>query len=199
MTNQQIIDGFQFTIDMFLFDPSKGEVVDKHRLNDENKLTVDACEEAIKILKAKADREEVDAGDCISRQAIIDTNICDGISCNECPFNKFNKTKGVDDGCLLYERLFALPSVSPKRDFMAEAGAFDLPQEEVKKMMDDLTAEGKNEDNAKGMSEVIEKIKTEIESYKRDTIPHCIDEDYCINEGLQMALDVLEEYTGGTE
>lgn len=64
--------------------------------------------EAIKIM---IDREEVDAGDCISRQAVTDTTICDGIACNEC---SFNKTERGEFRCLFHERVNALPSVSPK-------------------------------------------------------------------------------------
>lgn len=51
MTQKEIIDGLQFTIDMFLFDPSTGEVLQKHQLNEDNRTTVEACEEAIKLLK----------------------------------------------------------------------------------------------------------------------------------------------------
>lgn len=44
--------------------------------------------------------------DCISRQAVLDTTICDGISCNECSFNK--------SGCILDERISKLPPVIPQ-------------------------------------------------------------------------------------
>ena len=51
MTREEIIDGLKFTVDMFLFNPSTGEVNDKNRLNDESRLTVDACEGTIKALE----------------------------------------------------------------------------------------------------------------------------------------------------
>lgn len=50
MTKQEIIDGLQFTIDMFLFSPITGENKTKEQLNKHDKLTVDACEGAIKLL-----------------------------------------------------------------------------------------------------------------------------------------------------
>ncbi len=50
MTTQEIIDGLQFTVDMFLFDPLTGESFKEPR-NDEDKITIDACKEAIKLLK----------------------------------------------------------------------------------------------------------------------------------------------------
>ena len=50
MTNKEIIDGLKFTVDMFLFDASTGEVLAKPR-NDMDKITVDACREAIKALE----------------------------------------------------------------------------------------------------------------------------------------------------
>lgn len=51
MTVKEIIDGLQFTIDMFLFDGNTGETKTKQELNDMDRTTVDACEGAIKILK----------------------------------------------------------------------------------------------------------------------------------------------------
>lgn len=50
MTIKEIIDGLQFTIDMFLFNPSTGEIQPKHLLNEDSRLTVDACEGAIEII-----------------------------------------------------------------------------------------------------------------------------------------------------
>lgn len=49
---KKTIDGLQFTVDMFLFDPSTGVVKEKEQLNDLDRTTVDACENAIRILKA---------------------------------------------------------------------------------------------------------------------------------------------------
>jgi len=53
--------------------------------------------------------EQRPCGDAISRQAVLDATICDGISCKECAF--FTNT--LSD-CLLYERINRLPSVNPQ-------------------------------------------------------------------------------------
>lgn len=77
MTREEIIDGLQYTIDMFCFNPSTGEVTDKNRLNDESRLTVDACEGAIEIIKAL---EQQPCGNAIDRKlvcAFIDGLISD--------------------------------------------------------------------------------------------------------------------------
>lgn len=47
--------------------------------------------------------------DAISREPFMDSTICEGISCNECAFNR--KDKG---GCILEERVMKLPSVTPQ-------------------------------------------------------------------------------------
>ncbi len=52
MTKEQIIQGLQFTIDMFLFDPNTGKTFKEPR-NDMDKITVDSCREAIKALEIK--------------------------------------------------------------------------------------------------------------------------------------------------
>lgn len=49
MSLDEIINGLQFTIEMFKFDPSTGEMITSPR-NDLDKITIDACTEAIKIL-----------------------------------------------------------------------------------------------------------------------------------------------------
>ena len=50
--------------------------------------------------------------DAISRQAVTDTTICDGISCNECSFNTCEDGQA---GCLLKERVDKLPPVNPAK------------------------------------------------------------------------------------
>lgn len=50
MTIKEIIDGLKFTVDMFLFDPSTGEVY-KEPQNDMDKTTIDACRGAIELLE----------------------------------------------------------------------------------------------------------------------------------------------------
>jgi len=51
MTRKEIIDGLKFTMDMFLFDPSTGETKTKSQLNESDRITFDACEGAVEILK----------------------------------------------------------------------------------------------------------------------------------------------------
>ena len=50
MTRKEIIDGLQFTVDMFLFDPMTGETLTEP-MNDMDKITIDACKGAIEILE----------------------------------------------------------------------------------------------------------------------------------------------------
>ena len=46
MTIKEIIAGLQFTVEMFLFDPSTGETFTEPR-NDMDKTTIEACNGAI--------------------------------------------------------------------------------------------------------------------------------------------------------
>ncbi len=55
--------------------------------------------------------EQEPCEDAISRQAVTDTTICDGISCNECSFNTCEDGQA---GCLLKERVDKLPSITPQ-------------------------------------------------------------------------------------
>lgn len=71
MTSQEIIDGLQFTVDMFLFDPLTVETLTELR-NDMDKTTIDACKEAIKLLK-KMQTEQVKVGDEV--QSVYGTNV----------------------------------------------------------------------------------------------------------------------------
>lgn len=50
MTIEEIINGLEFTVEMFLSDPFTGEKYTKPR-NDMDKTTIEACKGAIKILK----------------------------------------------------------------------------------------------------------------------------------------------------
>lgn len=50
MTREEIINGLKFTVEMFLFNPSTGEIYTEPR-NDMDKITIDACNEAIKLLE----------------------------------------------------------------------------------------------------------------------------------------------------
>ncbi len=64
MTREEIIQGLQFTIDMFLSDPLTGEPITKPR-NNMDKTTIDACKGAIELL------EQQPCEDCISREEAI--------------------------------------------------------------------------------------------------------------------------------
>lgn len=55
----KIIQGLDFTIDMFLLNPNTGEIKSKELLNDMDRTTVDACEEAMKILSTNVSQETV--------------------------------------------------------------------------------------------------------------------------------------------
>lgn len=59
-------------------------------------------------LKMSVKQEPCD--DAISRKAVLDTTICEGISCNECSFNEIDG----ESGCLLHARIDELPSVTHK-------------------------------------------------------------------------------------
>ena len=54
-------------------------------------------------------REQEPCEDAISREPFTDSTICEGISCNECSFNRKNK-----GGCILEERVMRLPSIQPQ-------------------------------------------------------------------------------------
>ena len=67
MDRDKIIDGLKMTRDLCVFDPSTGEEIEPHLLNDINRATYDACKGALEILE----RLDTDS-DIISRQAAID-------------------------------------------------------------------------------------------------------------------------------
>lgn len=50
MTIKEIIEGLKFTVDMFLFDTSTGEIYKEPR-NDMDKITINACKGAIELLE----------------------------------------------------------------------------------------------------------------------------------------------------
>ena len=64
MTREEVIQGLQFTIEMFLFDPSTGETLTEPR-NNLDKATIDACKGAIELLKQQP------CEDCISREQAV--------------------------------------------------------------------------------------------------------------------------------
>lgn len=67
MDRKAIIDGLKMTMELCVFDPSTGEEIEPHLLNDISKATYDACKGAFEILG----RLDTDT-DTISRQAAID-------------------------------------------------------------------------------------------------------------------------------
>ena len=67
MDRDTIIDGLRMTMDLCVFDPSTGEEIEPHLLNDISRATYDACKGALEILE----RLDTDS-DTISRQAAID-------------------------------------------------------------------------------------------------------------------------------
>lgn len=75
MTVKKIINGLEFTKEMFLFDPSTGEEKTKEQLNDLDRTTVDACEGAIELLKQYKAIEDVpytNTMELISRDKVVD-------------------------------------------------------------------------------------------------------------------------------
>lgn len=50
MNREEVIKGLEFTISMFLLDPSTGKILKEPRSKSE-KITIDACKCAIKLLK----------------------------------------------------------------------------------------------------------------------------------------------------
>lgn len=60
MTREEIINGLQFTIDMFLFNPNTGEIYTEPR-NDMDKTTVDACKGAIELLEQESILDKIKA------------------------------------------------------------------------------------------------------------------------------------------
>jgi len=46
---------------------------------------------------------------------------------------------------------------------------------------------------------ILDKIRAEIESCREDEEPHLVDYRYCRNEGLDMALDIIDKYKAESE
>lgn len=105
MTIDEIIEGLQFTIDMFLFDPSTGEVIDKTKLNKDSRWTVDACENAIKLLKQKC------CEDTISRQAVVDQTYL---------WSKDEFLRATNPFDYLRKRINSLPPVIPRSKIIGQ-------------------------------------------------------------------------------
>jgi hypothetical protein len=75
-----------------------------HKMNEPRAIYIsEALDMAVEAL------EQESCEDCISREPFTDSTICEGFSCNECSFNRKN-----EGGCILEERVKALPPVTPK-------------------------------------------------------------------------------------
>ncbi len=86
MTREEIINGLKMSMDLTLFDPSTGEVMEPRQLNDINRTAYEAYKGAIELLEKQPDTTTHDSnvvkkggndevrtrGDCISRQAAKD-------------------------------------------------------------------------------------------------------------------------------
>jgi len=96
MTRAEIIQGLQFTIDMFLLDPNTGETYTGPR-NDMDKTTIDACKGAIELLKQEP------CEDCVSRKAVLDSIMANCIWENEYNLTSSRIKKAIED----------LPPVTP--------------------------------------------------------------------------------------
>ena len=68
MTREEIIQGLQFTIDMFLLDPTTGELITKPR-NDMDKTTIDACKGAIELLEQQPCENAISRDDALKALA----------------------------------------------------------------------------------------------------------------------------------
>jgi hypothetical protein len=97
MTREEIINGLQFTVDMFLLDPTTGETYTEPR-NDMDKTTIDACRGAIELLKQEP------CEDAVSRQAVLD--YAKDTILNLCMH---------DDTEVFCDEIKDLPSVTPTR------------------------------------------------------------------------------------
>lgn len=104
MDRDTIINGLRMTMDLCVFDPSTGEEIEPHLLNDISRATYDACKGALEILE----RLDTDS-DTISRQAAIealhmDTSII-----------PFEKAREYADATIseIRNRLETLPSTQP--------------------------------------------------------------------------------------
>lgn len=58
MNREEVIKGLEFTISMFLLDPSTGKILKEPR-NKSEKITIDACKCAIQLLKQESTLNKV--------------------------------------------------------------------------------------------------------------------------------------------
>ena len=74
MDRDTIIDGLRMTMELCVFDPSTGEEIEPHLLNDISRATYDACKGALEILeRLPANNSEIpNSSDTISRAKAIE-------------------------------------------------------------------------------------------------------------------------------
>ena len=74
MDRNTIIDGLKMTMELCVFDPSTGEEIEPHLLNDISRATYDACKGALEILeRLPANNSEIpNSSDTISRAKAIE-------------------------------------------------------------------------------------------------------------------------------
>ena len=128
---KEIIDGLKFTMDMFLFNPSTGEMMKKEQLNDMNRITYDACEGAIQLLEqqpctdaiSRAEAIKVASGFChwsnipkeLEKLPSVNTKPCEDAISRQAVLEKAYKTARHDKNVYVVdvEDLQTLPSVTP--------------------------------------------------------------------------------------
>ena len=92
MDKDKIIDGLRMTMDLCVFDPSTGEEIEPHLLNDISRATYDACKGALEILEQlpPAQPERI-KGRWISADAIFGG---EPFYCSECGENTRDTVMG---------------------------------------------------------------------------------------------------------
>ena len=105
MTREEIISGLEFTVEMFLFNPSTGEKYTEPR-NDMDKTTIDACRGAIELLKQEPTTKNDLGVDCISR--------ADAIKAMQDKAKELKNEDTINGLCGAVAILFDMPSVTPQ-------------------------------------------------------------------------------------
>ena len=124
MTREEIINGLKMSMELTLFDPSTGEVMEPRQLNDINRTAYEAYKGAIELLEKQPDTTTHDSipaetggndgdrtsGDCISRAQAIDAICTEGIRLER---NGMVAMVEIKQWCVGI--LEALPSAQPER------------------------------------------------------------------------------------
>ena len=80
MTREEIINGLKMSMELTLFDPSTGEVLEPRQLNDINRTAYDAYKGAIELLEKQPERKK---GRWIESNP-QDSKLCRLMTCSEC-------------------------------------------------------------------------------------------------------------------